>query len=166
MATARTLDDVVEGLHALRGSLARLILARAERRHTAATAGERLSVPQHLALSALVDGPLGTSELASRTGVAVSTATRMIQGLERLGYVGPADVDDGDRRRRFTELTDLGRRTLDEADGALRGRLRALITPLSPEQRDVILEAVGIITRTIERQDADGTTPGAGTTDG
>ncbi|HTI35853.1 MAG TPA: MarR family transcriptional regulator [Miltoncostaea sp.] len=158
METARSLDDVVDGLHALRGSLARLVLARAERRHTAATAGERLSVPQHLALSALADGPLGTSELASRTGVAVSTATRMIQGLERLGYVGPADVDECDRRRRFTQLTDLGRRTLDEADGALRGRLRALITPLSPDQRDVILEAVGIITRTIERAEADGTT--------
>ena len=150
----RTLDDVVDGLHALRGSLARLILARSERRHMAATAGERLSVPQHLALSALAAGPLGTSELASRTDVAVSTATRMIQGLERLGYVGPADVDDGDRRRRFVQLTDLGRETLAEGDAALRARLRGLIEPLAPGQRELILEAVDVITRTMESQDA------------
>jgi DNA-binding MarR family transcriptional regulator len=149
----RTLDDVVDALHAFRGSLARIILARAERRHTAATAGERLSTPQHLALSALAGGPLGTSDLASRTGVAVSTATRMIQGLERLGYVHPADVDGGDRRRRFVELTDLGRATLTEGDAALRARLRNLIEPLTPDQRDLILEAVAVITRTMESQE-------------
>jgi DNA-binding MarR family transcriptional regulator len=149
----RTLDDVVGALHALRGSLARLILARAERRHTAATPGERLSTPQHLALSALATGPLGTSELASRTGVAVSTATRMIQGLERLGYVRPADVDEGDRRRRFVELTELGRATLAEGDVALCARLRNLIEPLTPAQRDLILEAVTVITRTMQSQE-------------
>ena len=109
----------------------------------------------HLALSALAAGPLGTSELAQRTGVAVSTATRMIQGLERLGYVGPAEVDEGDRRRRFVQLTDLGRATLAEGDAALRARLRGLIEPLSPGQRELILEAVGVITRTMESQDAD-----------
>ena len=42
MEQTRTIEDVVDGLHALRGSLARLILARNERRHTAATAGERI----------------------------------------------------------------------------------------------------------------------------
>jgi DNA-binding MarR family transcriptional regulator len=151
---ARSIDEVVDGLHALRGSLARLILARAERRHTAATAGERLSTPQHLALSALAAGPLGTSELAQRTGVAVSTATRMIQGLERLGYVCPADVGDGDRRRRFVTLTDLGRATLAEGDAALRARLRGLIEPLTDDERELILEAVAIITRTMESQEA------------
>jgi len=155
MQQTRSLDDVVDALHAFRGSLARLILARAERRHTAATAGERLSTPQHLALSALAGGPLGTSELAARTGVAVSTATRMIQGLERLGYVCPADVDDGDRRRRFATLTDLGRETLAEGDAALRARLRGLIEPLSPGQRDLILEAVAVITRAMESQEGE-----------
>ena len=150
MADIRTLDEVVEALHGLRGSLARLILARAERRKSLGTPGERLSTPQHLALSALVAGPLSTSELAARTGVAVSTATRMIQGLERLGYVGPADVDDGDRRRRYVELTPLGRRTLAEGDDALRARLRTLIEPLTPSQRDLLLEATAVLTAALE----------------
>ncbi|HMN98441.1 MAG TPA: MarR family winged helix-turn-helix transcriptional regulator [Miltoncostaeaceae bacterium] len=154
MEQTRTLDDVVDGLHALRGSLARLILARAERRHTAATAGERLSTPQHLALSALAAGPLGTSELAARTGVAVSTATRMIQGLERPGYVCPAEGGGGDRPPPFVRLPHLGRGTPDEGDAALRARLRGLIEPLSPDQRELILEAVSVITRTMESQDA------------
>ena len=87
--------------------------------------------------------------------MAVSTATRMIQGLERLGYVCPADVDDGDRRRRFVQLTSLGRDTLAEGDGALRARLRGLIEPLAPDQRELILEAVAVITRTMESQEAD-----------
>lgn len=147
---ARSLDEVVDVLNGLRGSLARLILARAERRHRAATAGERLTTPQHLALTALSAGPLGTSELAARTGVAVSTATRMIQGLERLGYVRPAKVDEGDRRRRFVELTPLGRRTLAEGDEAIRARLRRLLAPLTPEQRDLILEATRVVTDALE----------------
>ena len=150
MAESRTLDEVVDALHGLRGSLARLILARAERRKSLGTPGERLSTPQHLALSALAVAPLSTSELAARTGVAVSTATRMIQGLERLGYVAPAVVADGDGRRRYVGLTPLGRSTLAEGDDALRARLRTLLEPLTPSQRNLLLDATAVLTAALE----------------
>lgn len=155
VGAGRSLDEVVDALHGLRGSLARLVLARAERRRTLATPGERLSTPQHLALSALASGPLTTSELAERTGVAVSTATRMIQGLRRQGYLAPATAVGGDRRRRPVILTELGATTLDQADAAARGRLRDLLAPLRPEQRELILEAVAVVTRAMARQEAE-----------
>ena len=81
-----------DDLHALAGTLAELrtrlapmVLARQERRRAGATPGERLSTPQHLTLLALAGGPLTMSALAEATGVALSTATRMVQGLAREG---------------------------------------------------------------------------------
>jgi DNA-binding MarR family transcriptional regulator len=154
MADDARLDELVEALQGLRGPLARLVLARAERRRARGTPGERITTAQHLALSALAEGPLGTSELAARNGVAISTATRMIQGLERAGLVAPAAPADDDRRRRSVELTPAGREILGQADDALRARLRALLEPLPEDDRETILRAVSLVTGSLERQEA------------
>ena len=153
MTDVSNLDEVVAALHDLRTPLVRLLLQRQERRRADATVGGRLSTPQHLTLSALTDGPLAMSELATRTGVALSTATRMVQGLERAGLVGPSDVADVDRRRRYVRLTTGGRRAVREADDAARGRLRGLLAPLDERERALILEAVAVLTSTLAAQE-------------
>ena len=153
MADPSNLDEVVDALHDLRTPLVRLLLQRQERRRADATVGGRLSTPQHLTLSALVDGPLAMSELAVRTGVALSTATRMVQGLERSGLVGPSDVPDEDRRRRYVQLTPGGRRAVREADDAARNRLRGLLASLGERERALILEAVTVLTGTLAAQE-------------
>ena len=81
----------------LRNMAAPLILARHERRRQGATAGERLSTPQHIAMLALADGPRTMSSLAAATGVALSTATRMVQTLEREGVGGATGGRPGRR---------------------------------------------------------------------
>src|SRR6478672_9907683 len=85
--TDRDLEPLVDALADLRARAARLVLARQERRKEGATAGERMSTSQHVTLRALEGGPLAISELGAATGVAVSTATRMVQALEREGWV-------------------------------------------------------------------------------
>lgn len=145
MVVSGNLDETVEALRGLRGALARRVLARAERRRSLSTQAERLTTAQHLALEALSDGPLSTSELAAGTGVAVSTATRMIQGLERAGLVAPVVVSAGDRRRRYVQMTSLGRATLGAADDELRMRIRAVLAPLTERERALLIDGMRIL---------------------
>jgi DNA-binding MarR family transcriptional regulator len=137
--------EVARALQTLRAPLVRLILARTEQRKHGATPAERLSPPQHLALLALADGPLGIGELAGATGVAVSTATRMAQGLERAGMVARRPIGD-DRRRREVDLTPHGRAVLTEASAVQARRIEELLTPLSPARRRAILAGVEALT--------------------
>jgi DNA-binding MarR family transcriptional regulator len=143
--STRNLDETVDALRVLRGELARRILARADEVRTLSTAAERLTTAQHLALSAIARGPLSTSELAAHTGVALSTSTRMIQGLERAGFVQPFAATNRDRRRRYVQATPLGHETLAAADDRLRARIQALIAPLTDAERAQLIEGVKIL---------------------
>lgn len=137
------IENLVDAIAVLRARVAPLVLARHERRREGATPGERLSTPQHLTLLALADGPLGVSEVAAATGVAVSTATRMVQWLERAGWVErAAPPAGGDRRRRPVALTPAGRRVMGEADEAVRIRLRRLLERLDAPGRAAIVDGL------------------------
>jgi DNA-binding MarR family transcriptional regulator len=144
------LDALVDAVADLRARVAPLILARQERRAAGATEGERLTTPQHLTLLALEDGPLSVSEVAERTGVAVSTATRMLQSLERSGWIRRAATGaDEDRRRRPVELTRAGRRVMGQASDALRGRIRELLERLDDAERAAILSGMEALARAL-----------------
>jgi DNA-binding MarR family transcriptional regulator len=120
-----------------------------EQRKRGATAAERLSPQQHLALSALASGPLAMGQLASETGVAVSTATRMAQGLERMGLVGRVQGEDADRRRRYVALTPLGSEVLAEASALSARRIETLLAVLSPEERRAIVAGMSALTQAL-----------------
>lgn len=120
----------------LRSQLAPLIVRRMEQGAARTTPSDRLTIAQRLTLNALVAGPVAMSDLAQQTGVAVSTATRMVQRLERMGLVHRADTRAGDdRRRRYIGLTDDGRDVAQQADEVLVERMRVLLAPLSPQRR-------------------------------
>jgi DNA-binding MarR family transcriptional regulator len=136
------LDAIAESIQALRAPLTRHLLARAERRRQASAGAILLSSPQHLALVELSDGPLTVSELARRTGVAVSTAVRMVQGLGRQGLVGPLELSASDRRLRRVAISESGRRAMDAETEAQVERVRALLRRLTPEQRSAVLGGV------------------------
>lgn len=59
------------------------------------------------------DGPLRLSELATRQGVDVSTASRQVASAEGRGWIERAP-DPGDRRAARLDLTPSGRRLLDD----------------------------------------------------
>jgi DNA-binding MarR family transcriptional regulator len=149
------LETLVDALAELRTLAAPMVMARQERRSRGATAGERVSTPQHLALLALAPGPLAISDLGAATGVAVSTATRMVQALEREGWVARAPEQPGaDRRRRPVALTPEGRRVMDEASGVLRARVRRLLVHLDADERLAVYEGLRALTRAIQADDA------------
>lgn len=151
MPMAEIPDDraTIEALAHLRDVLARRVLARADRNRGVVDSG--LTTAQHLALATIAEAPTGPSELASRQGVAISTATRMIHGLEKVGLVGPAAQATGDRRRRQVEITPAGRRALDDADAELRSRIAALVAMLEPGERQAVGDAARILGRVLDQ---------------
>lgn len=152
--TDPALETLVDALADLRTLAAPLVLARQERRAGGTTPAERMSTPQHLALLALAPGPLAISDLGAATGVAVSTATRMVQALEREGWVARAPEQPGaDRRRRPVTLTAEGRRVMDEASDVLRSRVRRLLVHLEADERQALLEGLRALTRAIQADD-------------
>lgn len=144
------LERLVHSLADFRVLATRLVLAKQERRAEGATPAERMSMPQHISLLALADGPLAISDLAESTGVAVSSATRMVQALEREGWVERAVAEPGgDRRRRPVGLTASGRAVMEEASAAVRERFRLLLAGLDSDERAAIQGGLDALTRAI-----------------
>jgi DNA-binding MarR family transcriptional regulator len=153
--TSADLDTVVEALADLRARVVPLILARQERRRDGATPGERLTTPQHVTLLSLAEGPLAVSEVAAATGVAVSTATRMVQSLERAGWVErTARIAGDDRRRRPVALTGEGRAVAAEAGEVVRARLRGLAERLDDDGRRAVLEGLAAFAAALQEDEA------------
>jgi DNA-binding MarR family transcriptional regulator len=67
-----------------------------------------------LALASAEDGRLRRVDLAERVLLTASGITRLLEGLERAGYVG-RDVCPGDARVSYAKLTESGRTKLREA---------------------------------------------------
>ncbi|HEV2592341.1 MAG TPA: MarR family winged helix-turn-helix transcriptional regulator [Gaiellaceae bacterium] len=67
-----------------------------------------------LHLSRAEDGHLRRIDLAERVVLTASGITRLLEGLERQGWVEKATCTS-DARVSYTKLTDVGRKTLDEA---------------------------------------------------
>ena len=148
------LEPLVDAVADLRTRVAPLILARQERRLSGATPGERLTTPQHLTLLALAGGPLSVSEVATATGVAVSTATRMLQSLARAGWVVRAEPCAGeDRRRRPVRLTPDGRAVMEEASELVRGRIRELLRHLDASDREAIVGGLEALARALQKDE-------------
>jgi DNA-binding MarR family transcriptional regulator len=156
------LEPLVDAVADLRARVAPLILARQERRLSGATAGERLTTPQHLTLLALAGGPLSVSEVATATGVAVSTATRMLQSLGRAGWVEPAEACAGeDRRRRPVSLTPEGRGVMEDASEVVRGRIRELLRHLDASDRQAIVGGLEALARALQQGERGSDLPAA-----
>ena len=85
-----------------------------------------LTPAQYLALRAIAQEELGSSELARRTGVSSSAVSQLIAGLSDAGLVERIQHGD-DRRRQTLSLTKRGGRTLASARNALQVGLLDLI---------------------------------------
>jgi len=148
-------EDLAREIILVRDRIVRRQMLRAERDRTSDRIAARLTGLQHLTLTALTDGPLTVSDVATATGVAISTATRMLQGLTRLGLVTDARVPDADRRRHHVELTSDGRAVVAEKDAILAGRVRELIADLSDVERADLRDGLRVMARILGRSVAE-----------
>jgi DNA-binding MarR family transcriptional regulator len=98
---------------------------------------EALTLSQYALLQALSGRETArVRELAIEAGITPSTATRILDALERRAIVSRSRSAD-DRRGVTVRLTDLGRETLSGQDAWLRGRQRAFFEGLPQTERDL-----------------------------
>ncbi|HEY7267888.1 MAG TPA: MarR family transcriptional regulator [Solirubrobacterales bacterium] len=100
------------------------------------SSGDRLSLSQWDLLRALgQNGGLPVGKLARAARVRPATATRVLDGLERSGFVRrtrPAS----DRRTVTVKLTAEGRRRLERTQRWISARERRLFQSLAPDERE------------------------------
>ena len=106
-----------------------------------------ISPPRLSALSVVVfAGPLGIGALAAAEGVAAPTMTRLVDGLERDGYVRRRP-DPNDARGVIVEATATGKRTLSRGRQQRVRTLAAGLRSLSTEELAEIRRGAELIER-------------------
>lgn len=112
--------------------------ARAVRRARGAPAANGgLTLSQYGLLEGLTNRtPARVQELAGDAGVTPSTATRILDALERRGIVERARSPQ-DRRAVAVSLTDLGQQMLRDQQDWLRGRERAFYESLPEAEQEL-----------------------------
>jgi DNA-binding MarR family transcriptional regulator len=126
--------------------------AQAVRRARGAQAQDReeaLTLSQYALLQALSGRDTArVRELASEAGVTPSTATRILDALERRAIVSRTRAED-DRRGVTVSLTESGREAFRTQDAWLRERQRAFYDALPPTERelapDLLVRLAGLI---------------------
>jgi DNA-binding MarR family transcriptional regulator len=94
-----------------------------------------LTIPQYLLVEPLAaDGPRMVGELAEHAGVSGPTATRMLDGLVRAGWV-QRHQSERDRRCVEVELTAAGRAELEARRDEVRAYRGRLFEALEPAER-------------------------------
>ena len=96
-------------------------------------------------------------ELAEAVGVALSTATQLVERIEKRGLVRREHSDPDDRRVVRLALTDEGRRLLAERRRLRRERLAAALAELRPAEQAALVAALvplAAALRHVDHQDA------------
>jgi DNA-binding MarR family transcriptional regulator len=118
-------------------------LAQAIRRARGANAqpsDDLLTFSQYALLQSLDEGATArVSDLAGGAGISPSTATRILDALERRAIVRRHRSPE-DRRGVTVTLTDHGRQTLDRQAAWMRGRQRAFYEQLPGEERELVAD--------------------------
>jgi DNA-binding MarR family transcriptional regulator len=106
-----------------------------------------ISAPRLSALSVVVyAGPIGIGALATAEGVAAPTMTRLVDGLEREGYVRRRP-DPADARGVLVEATATGRRTLTQGRRQRVETLAAGLATLTGEELEQVRRGAELIER-------------------
>ncbi|WP_327354701.1 MarR family winged helix-turn-helix transcriptional regulator [Streptomyces sp. NBC_01304] len=97
-----------------------------------------LQASEWYALSRItLEGGLTSGELAAGTGLTTGATTRLIDRLERAGYVRRA-ADPADRRKVVVEAVPGALAEVEGAVGPARRRIGAVLAEFTPEQQDVL----------------------------
>ena len=113
---------------------------------------EGLSLPQYHLLEALRDDDaLTVGVLAEAAGIAPPTATRMLDCLERDGYVARRHSDT-DRRAVLVSLTPSGRVALQAAHQQVSAWRRGIFESFTPEEREEAAKVLNRLTEALEEQ--------------
>ncbi|MBW2529525.1 MAG: MarR family transcriptional regulator [Deltaproteobacteria bacterium] len=108
-----------------------------------------VTVPQCLALQQLLDGPSAMTELAAQAGSSLSTTTRLIDGLERKGWVERRRGDD-DRRRVDAALTKAGEREAKKLRAQTMALIEEVLARIPRAKHRQVADALGLLRRAMD----------------
>ena len=109
-----------------------------------------VSVPQCVALQALLEAPLDVATLGDRLGVTPSAATRLVDGLESRAWVERLR-DDADRRRIEVSLTPTGRAEAERLQGLTAQATEAILHAIPANKRAQVTESVRLLREAVEK---------------
>ncbi len=110
-----------------------------------------ISAPRLSALSVLVaGGPRRIGELADAEQVEPPTMTRLVDGMERDGYVSRAP-DPEDRRAVVVRATASGSRALSRGRTQRVEALAAELRTLTPDQLSTLAAAIDVLEQVVSR---------------
>ncbi|MFE6622900.1 MarR family winged helix-turn-helix transcriptional regulator [Streptomyces sp. NPDC057740] len=133
------LDDVDAVTRAVL-TASRLLVAVSAR--SLAAVEERLTLPQFRMLMVMsTRGATKLVALADLLGVAPSTAMRMVDRLIAAGLADRQPNPDN-RRETLLQLTDEGRRTVEDVTARRRTEIAGIVERLTPTQRLALIEAL------------------------
>lgn len=115
-----------------------------------AVCGGDVTVAQCFALQELLGGPLDNSTLASRASCSVSAMTRLVDGLERKGWVRRTR-SKADRRHVAVALTGAGRARAESLVAHTNAAVAAILAQIPAARHAAILEALRELREAMER---------------
>jgi DNA-binding MarR family transcriptional regulator len=124
---------------------------RARGRLVAAGGRDALTLSQYHHLDPLerADGPLSAGEVALQAGVAPPTATRMLDALERDGYV-VRERGAGDRRLVHVRISAAGRRAVRAKRRRIAERRAQVFASLAPAEREQAARVLSSLAAAVE----------------
>ncbi len=96
----------------------------------------------------------GVSDIGDKLGVTHAAASQMAERLVLQGLLERTE-DPQDRRARHLGLTVKGKELVEKSVAARRGWLEKINRELTPEQRDQIAAALGLLVEAARRADAE-----------
>lgn len=119
-----------------------------------------VSVTQCYALDALADrGPMRSQTLAGLLLLDKSTTTRVVDALERKGYV-ERRTDDEDARAVSLRITDSGRALYDTINRGLIAQQAELLAELDPQVRSRVTDVIRRLAKAAEARFVSGVSVG------
>jgi len=148
MSRALGVDDFVEELV----SICRIFAAFEKEQVCCGT----VTVPQCVALQHLLDdGASDVSALAESLNTSISATTRLVDGMEKRGWVA-RERDPEDRRRVFVGLTDGGRDEAERLKGLSRQAAIEVLGRVPVSRQHDVIEAMGLVRQALEQVQDDG----------
>ena len=108
-----------------------------------------VTVPQCLVLQALLDEGRDINGLADFSRVTASAMTRLVDGLEKHGWV-TRDRDPEDRRRIVVRLTASGKAEAIRLRGLTEASVLAVLDRIPKQKRAQVLESVKLVRTALE----------------
>lgn len=110
-----------------------------------------VTVQQYYTLEALTDGPKAMNELSAEVALHQSTLSRIVEKLEKQGYVNRSRLSDNQRKVEVC-LTAEGKKTYQYLDMQCNRVMAGLIDLIPQNKQKVLLESIEEITRLLDHQ--------------